>query len=152
MATIDPDVLAIWRRRRQEKRCLNCGARTPRAALCARCRQTLRYCPRCEAVYDASRASQKKYVGDGRATSYCLPCSNRIRNNSMGRQTREAYLAGRQKHLQTIIRLYRSGMTYGEMARVTGRSRGALASLISYARKAGRWPTTLQRRRYDTQP
>lgn len=148
---IDPDVLAIWRKRRQEKRCLNCGARTPRAALCARCRQTLRYCPRCEVVYDVSRASQKKRTGDGRSTCYCLPCSNRIRNGSHKRQTRDAYLSERQKHLQTIIRLYRSGMTYDDMARAAGISRGALSAFISYARKAGRWPEKLQRRRsYET--
>lgn len=67
--TVDPDIRAIRRQRRQEGRCMACGERTPHAALCVSCRATLAYCPACEALY----ARRVRFAAD-RATEYCADC------------------------------------------------------------------------------
>lgn len=146
MPTIDPDILAIRRQRRREKRCLACGVPTPRAALCKVCRQTLRYCPRCEAVYGVEQTSQRSTSG-GRTTAYCWPCSNIVRNGE--RQSWEAYLA--EQHARThpqlpqIIRLYKQGCSYDQIAQTLGIPRGTLSAIVTHARTTGRWPKKLQR-------
>jgi len=67
--TIDPDILAIQRQRRQQGRCLACGKHTPRAALCVGCRKTLAYCPTCERLY-----TRRAALDASRATEYCSEC------------------------------------------------------------------------------
>ena len=143
---IDTDLLAICRKRRQQGRCVACGVAVPRAALCKTCRATLRYCPRCEAVYPAEETSQRSTV-NGRATAYCLPCGNAVRNKR-GR-TRAQYLAtlraAEHPLLPRIRKLYRQGLTYVAIADTLGIPRGTLRAIVAYARKTGRWPKGLQR-------
>lgn len=146
MTRIDPDLLAIRRKRRQTKRCVNCGISTPRAALCKACRQTLRYCPGCDAIYPAEQASARVTSG-GQSAIYCLPCSNLVRNGA--RQPRQTYLATMraQQHpqLRRIKRLYKQGLSYPQIASAVGMNRGTLSATIAHARKTGRWPSTLRR-------
>jgi hypothetical protein len=145
---IDTDLLAIQRKRRQQKRCLACGTPTPRAALCGVCRETLRYCPRCESVYDALFTSQRSRA-NGRSTAYCLPCASRVRNYH-GRTIGEYLAAQRErKHpqLEKAIRLYKRGLTYVQIADALGMNRGTLRSLVTHARRTGRWPASLKRQR-----
>lgn len=143
----DSDLIAIQRKRRREKRCLRCGVQTPRAALCLACRAAWRYCPRCEAVYPAEQASQRR-AADGRATAYCLPCGNIIRNGE--KTPRAEYIAQRRRtrdvRIAQALRLYRRGVSYAEMAQQLGVTKGALSGLIGYARVCGAWPATLHRR------
>jgi hypothetical protein len=144
----DPDLLAIRRRRRQDGRCVQCGAPTPRAALCKACRQTLRYCPGCSAIYPAEQASARITSG-GQSAIYCLPCSNVVRNGV--RQRRADYLATmratQHPQLGRIKRLYKQGLTYPQIAERIGMNRGTLSATIAHARKTGRWPNTLRRMR-----
>lgn len=146
--TFDTDLLAIRRKRRQEKRCLACGVSTPRAALCMACRQTLRYCPRCEQLHSLAETSQRS-ADSGRSTSYCLPCGNTVRNKR-GRDW-AAYLAEQrqQQHpkLPQIKRLYKQGLTYEQIADTLQMNRGTLRAVIAHARKTGRWPKQLTRGR-----
>jgi hypothetical protein len=146
MNTLDPDIRAIQRKRRQEKRCLACGVPTPRSALCKVCRQTLRYCPRCECVHSLSETSQRE-TKEGRSTSYCLPCSNIVRNGQ--RQSWQVYLAEQhaRKHpqLSQIIRLYKQGLTYEQIADALDMNRGTLRAVIAHARATNRWPKKLTR-------
>jgi len=139
----DPDLLAIRRKRRQEKRCLACGVPVPRAALCKMCRQTLRYCPRCEDVY----AIPATETPDGRATLYCPPCRN-VATNGV-RQPRDVYLASvrasQHPKLKQIIRLYRDGLSLSQIGRHLGKPTPTVASIIRHARRTGRWPRTLRR-------
>lgn len=143
---LDTDLLAIRRKRRREKRCLACGEKTPRAALCKACRATLRYCPRCEAVYPRGGASQRDASG-GRTTAYCLPCGNAVRNKR-GRDW-AAYLAEQRSRehpkLPQIKKLYKAGLTYPQIAGELGMNCGTLRAVIGHARKTGRWSTRLVR-------
>lgn len=142
----DPDLFAIRRKRLQERRCLACNIKVPRAALCKTCRATLRYCPRCEAVYPAAVASQRSTAG-GRTTAYCVPCGNAVRNKR-GR-TRAQYLAALRGAEHPLLpktrKLYRQGLTYVAIADTLGIPRGTLRSIVAHARKTGRWPKNLQR-------
>jgi hypothetical protein len=146
--THDPDLLAIQRKRRREKRCLSCGTPTPRASLCKTCREKWCYCPRCEAVYPEANASARTRAL-GRCAIYCLPCSNTMRREAAGRRTWATYLAERQAQqhpqLRNVIRLYRAGWTHDAIAPAVGLSRGGLASLIWRARQRGQWPEKLRR-------
>lgn len=146
MTTHDPDLLVIRRKRRQEKRCINCGVPVPRAALCKACRQTLRYCPGCSAIYPAEQASARITSG-GQSAIYCLPCSNTVRNGV--RQPRADYLATMRAHqppqLGRIKRLYKQGLSYPQIASAVGMNRGTLSAVIAHARKTGRWPNALRR-------
>lgn len=143
---LDPDILSIQRKRRREKRCLQCGVSTPRAALCVICRQTLRYCPRCEVVYDAAHTSQRSTAG-GRTTAYCLPCSSIVRNGV--RQSWSAYLAEQQTRmhpkLPQMIKLYKRGLSYDAIADAVGMKRGTVRAAIAHARATNRWPQKLTR-------
>jgi hypothetical protein len=145
-STIDPDMLAIWRRRRQQRRCLHCNKPTPRAALCKTCRQTRRYCPRCEVVWviPAPRPTP-----NGRSTEYCFPCANLVRNGP--RPTRAVYDEQQRERrhplLGSIIKRYKSGQTYDTIAAALDIPRGTLTSIIVHARKTGRWPARLVRGR-----
>ena len=145
---IDPDLQSIRRKRRQEKRCIACGVRVPRAALCKACRRALRYCPGCDAVYPAAQASSRATSG-GQSAIYCLPCSNALRNGKQARVTRPAYLqtmrATEHPQLRQIKRLYRQGLSYPQIADAIGMCRGTLSATIAHARKTGRWPKTLRR-------
>jgi DNA-directed RNA polymerase specialized sigma24 family protein len=144
--TIDPDILAIRRQRRREKRCLACGVPTPRAALCKVCRRTLRYCPRCEALYATEQPSQRA-TAEGRSTDYCRPCGNAVRNKRS--RTRHVYLT--EQHARThpqlpqIIRLYKQGCSYDQIAQTLGIPRGTLSAIVTHARTTGRWPKKLSR-------
>lgn len=144
--TVDPDLLAIQRQRRQQGRCLHCGTRTPRAALCAACRETRRYCPRCEVVWELDRPRR---TPDGRSSAYCPPCGNITRNGP--RPSRQRYLAAQRgaDHplLSEIIRRYRAGESYNTIARALQIPRGTVSSLITHARATGRWPARLARGR-----
>lgn len=144
--SLDPDLLAIRRKRRQQKRCVNCGTPTPRAALCKPCRATLRFCPGCSAIYPAEHASQRATAG-GQSAIYCLPCSNVLRNGP--RQRRADYLTQTRAHehpqLRQIKRLYKQGLTYPAIAAALGMNRGTLSATIRHARKTGRWPNALRR-------
>jgi hypothetical protein len=143
---IDPDLIAIRRKRRQERRCVQCGTPTPRAALCKACRQTLRYCPECAAIYPAKHASAR-VTAQGQSAIYCLPCSNVLRNGK--RQRRADYLtlmhAREHPQLRHIKRLYRQGLSYGAIASALKMSCGTLSATIAHARKTGRWPNALRR-------
>lgn len=143
---IDPDLLAIRRKRRQARRCVACGRAVPRATLCKTCRSKWRYCPRCEDVYPAEAASQRS-TANGRSSAYCLPCGNAVRNKR-GR-TREGYLAAVRaaEHplLPKVRELYRQGLTYVAIADALGIPRGTLRSIVAHARKTGRWPKRLWR-------
>lgn len=142
----DLDLISIRRKRRQEKRCLACGVPTPRAALCVGCRQSLRYCPRCEDVYPAANASQRSDT-DGRSTAYCVPCGNAVRNHR-GR-TRAEYLTEQRAHehpqLARIKKLYKQGLTYDQIASALDMPRGTLSAVITHARETGRWSARLSR-------
>lgn len=146
MTTLDPDLVAIRRKRRQEKRCVSCGTPTPRAALCKACRQTLRYCPRCEVVYPADRTSQRS-TANGRSSAYCLSCSNIVRNGQ--RRSWQSYLAEQQARMHPLlpkmIRLYKQGLTYEHIADALGMKHGTLRAIIAHARATGRWPKKLAR-------
>lgn len=144
--TIDPDILAITRRRRQEARCVACGrAVGRRAVVCKGCAVAWRYCPMCEAVYDAALVRGRSL--GGRTSMYCPPCHNVACNGP--RRSRAMYLAtiqGQQHpQLKQIMRLYRQGLPYREMAAALGMPLGTLGSIIVHARKTGRWPKTLRR-------
>jgi len=143
---LDTDLLSIRRKRRREKRCLACGAPTPRAALCKACRATLRYCPRCEVIHPLAETSQRS-AALGRSTSYCVPCGNKVRNKRD--RDWQTYLAEqRQKShpkLPQIKRLYKQGLTYEQIADALKMNCGTLRALIAHARKTGRWPKTLTR-------
>jgi hypothetical protein len=143
MSAIDQDLLSIQRRRRQQRRCLHCGTPTPRAALCRTCRQTRRYCPRCETVWEANRPRGPW------PTEYCPPCHNVAVNGE--REPRERYLAKQRASmhpkLRQIIKLYRAGATYPAIAAALGIPRSALGSIIHHARQTGRWPKHLERGR-----
>ena len=142
----DPDLIAIRRKRRQEKRCVACGTPVPRAALCKPCRQTLRYCPECAAVYPADQASQRATSG-GQSSIYCLPCSSVARNGP--RQPRADYLAAmrdrQHPQLPKIKKLYKQGLTYPAIAAAVDMPHGTLSATSAHARKTGRWPKTLRR-------
>lgn len=140
----DSDLIQIQRKRRQQGRCIQCGQPTPRAALCKACRQALRYCPRCEAIYPASAASQRD---TGRSTSYCLPCSNLVRNGERVPRAMWRVQTAARAHpkLARIQRLYRNGLTYPQIAAAVGLSTGGLSALIAHARRTGRWPRRLRR-------
>lgn len=140
----DPDILAIARKRRQEGRCVACGrASGRRAVLCRLCAEAWRYCPRCEAVYDAALVAGRDH--GGYTSLYCPPCHNIMCNGP--RQSRAAYLAQDRQHprLKEIVRLYRKGLPYHEMAAALGMPLGTLSSIIVYARQTGRWPKGLKR-------
>lgn len=143
---VDPDLLAIGRKRRQEKRCIACGVPTPRAALCASCRQTLRYCPRCEVLWPVGHVTDYD-AARGRATRYCPACFNREVNGR--RQERAVYLAEMRERqhpqLRAIKRLYRQGLSYRQIADALGMNRGTLGGIIAHARRTGRWSKTLRR-------
>lgn len=146
MTAIDPDILSIQRKRRQQRRCVACGVPTPRAALCVACRQTLRYCPRCECVHLLGETSQRE-TKQGRSTSYCLPCGNAVRNGR--KQTRQGYLAEQQARthpqLPQMIKLYKRGLTYTQIADELGMNHGTLRAVIAHARQTDRWPKRLSR-------
>lgn len=145
--TIDPDLLSIRRKRRQEKRCLFCGVPCPRAALCAYCRQTLRYCPRCEALWHIKRISPSD-AARGRSTLYCRWCANvQVNGRRLRRPDYLATLRERQHpRLSAIKRLYRQGLTYPQIAAALDMNRGTLGGIIAHARRTGRWPAALRRR------
>lgn len=144
--TPDPDLLAIRRKRRQGKRCLACGVPTPRAALCAACRVTLRYCPRCEDVYPLARASQRE-TRQGRSSAYCLPCGNVVRNGDRQplAQYRDAQQARMHPQLRQMIRLYKQGLTHDQIADTLGMNRGTFRAILAHARATNRWPKALKR-------
>lgn len=143
LANIDPDLLSIQRRRRQQRRCLHCGTPTPRAALCGMCRQTRRYCPRCEAVWTATKPRGPW------PTEYCPPCHNVAVNGT--REPRDRYLAKQRASthpkLRQIIKLYRAGATWNAIAAALDIPRGTLTSIIHHAKRTGRWPKGLARGR-----
>lgn len=143
---LDADLLAIRRKRRQQKRCVACGASVPRAALCKVCRATLRYCPRCEAVYPLAETSQRD-MSNGRSTAYCLPCGNVVRNKR-GRPLAQYLAEQRQRthpKLPAIIKLYRRGVRIRQIADELDINRNTLRALIDHARRTGRWPKHLSR-------
>lgn len=142
--TTDPDLRAIRRRRRQEGRCVTCGLRTPRAALCASCRTTRRWCPRCEVVWDYAGPCGR----DGESAVYCPPCKRAEDVRRRPRQTRAEYLASHEHpQLRAIIRLYRRGLTLDTIAAELGMGASALRAAIHHARATGRWPKGLKRGR-----
>lgn len=138
----DPDLLQIRRKRRQQGRCVACGLKVPRAALCEACRATRRWCPRCQDLVPLTQSSDKS---PARASAYCLPCRNVVVNGV--RVPRAEYLATPREHpkLKAIIRLYRKGLTIPQIAAALAMNDGTLRSDIHYARKTGRWPKNLAR-------
>ena len=144
--THDPDLLAIQRKRRQEGRCLRCAVRTPRAALCPAYRAEWRYCPRCERVYPRTEARTPNGT-QGRATEYCRPCGTRLRSGE--RAPRAVWLAqsnaARDARFAVALRLFRRGLSYAEVGRRMGLSKGAVSGLAAYARACGKWPLARKR-------
>lgn len=151
--TTDPDLLTIQRRRRQQRRCLRCGAANiPRAALCARCQPAWRYCPRCERVYPVGEARDRRA---DRATAYCWPCGS-ARDRARNACDRATYLAARRARreqlLPAVIRGYRAGARPATIAAALGIRPGQVYKLASNARRDGRWPPDLtwkEHRRVD---
>jgi hypothetical protein len=140
----DPDLLAIRRKRRQQGRCVVCGLRMPRAALCTVCRQAWRWCVRCGDIVPIEQSSDK---APSRSSAYCLPCRNVVVNGP--RVPRAEYLAATRTRshpkLKTIIRLYRKGLTLPQIAAALAMNEHTLKAIIFYARKTGRWPKNLTR-------
>lgn len=123
-----------------------CGRPYGRATLCPACAVTLRYCPSCEAVYPRAESHRAK-PDRGRTSEYCRPCGNLRRNGP--RTPRAVYLAAtkarQHAQLRAIIRAYRAGATYAQIAATLAMPEGTLRSIIHYARVTGRWPKTLRR-------
>jgi hypothetical protein len=145
---IDPDLLAIRRRRRQAGRCVRCGATAGRAALCKACGADWRYCPKCENVYGLAAVRSRSAV-EGRTTAYCTPCSRLIRRHSIRSWDERTAAAERRRRelLKKVIPLYKKGMTFREIAARLGMTTGSLSGWIGYARRRGEWPAGLTRKR-----
>src|SRR5689334_5981365 len=105
---IDPDVLAITRKRRQQGRCVACGTPSGRCAFCAACEPRFNWCPCCETFRERTRKE---------TSSYCPTCDTARRP---GHTTRPHYLAAerakRHPKLFTILRLYRNQLPYTQIA------------------------------------
>lgn len=146
MLTIDPDILAIRRRRRQEGRCVACGVRSGRAALCDVCRATLAYCAACGATYPRRPGLAVWCTSD-----YCTPCKVQYQREARGGVTCAEHsarlVARRQALLRQVIRLYRAGATYDAIATALDIPRSTLASVMTFARRRGEWPAGLRRRK-----
>lgn len=139
--SVDPDILAIRRKRRQEGKCAACGARSGRLALCDTHRATLAYCPDCADIYQR-RASFPSTC----ATQRCPKCSTAVSRRKRGGRTRAQYLATTQARLiPEIMARYRKGEPLDKTARAVGLTRIQIDHLISYARKSGKWPKGLRR-------
>lgn len=139
---VDPDTRAIYRRRRQDGRCVACALRTPRATLCPLCRVRLCWCPRCETLWESSRPQKK-------ASTWCPSCHREVRRQRDGDLPRSTYLTRckKQAHplLSKVIALYRTGLKIPQIAEALHIKHGTLRAIISHARKTGRWPKGLQR-------
>lgn len=142
---MDPDILAIQRKRRQQGRCIRCGIKTPRAMLCLECRKEWRYCPRCENVYPVGKTTPDdiSYI--------CVDCKRVHERRRNGSVPIEEYHAMRRakadKRLHPVIRRYRRGESYKEIAGSLGISIGRLSAMIRTARRYGRWPEELRRQK-----
>lgn len=139
----DPDILAIQRRRRQEGRCVRCGAKAPRAMLCVDCRVDWRYCPRCEVVHTGIKTK--------RISVYCPPC-NAARCLARRTQRREAYRQARRTQKErlfpVVIEQLRRGKTAAAVAAALGIQQRYVYKLIAYAHKTGRWPVKMKTPNY----
>lgn len=144
--TTDPDILAIRRRRRQEGRCLACGARVPRTALCGTCRARLAYCPVCETVYP-----RRAGLDPRRATEYCRACMTLAVRKRTGARSYDRYLADvqalRHRVLPEILRRYARGENLTSVAHVLGLTRSQIDRIIRDARLRSEWPAELRRYR-----
>jgi len=146
---IDPDILAIQRKRRQKGLCVSCGRLERKngrpAALCARCRTTLAYCPSCEALY-----ARPTYLRAGHSSAFCRRCKMLYKREMEGKRSLDVYLAERRvkRHavLPELIRLYKHGQTRAQIAVALGLSKDRIDTLISNARRQGEWPKELRRR------
>lgn len=147
MTTADHDILAIQRRRRQERRCVACGADSPRDTLCATCRRTLRYCPRCERIVPKEQA-HNGHSRPTRSSVWCQECHKTRRRRQPDRDW-PAYLAEQaaqqHTHLRAIVRLYRKGLTLDAIGARLSMPAGTVRSVIAAARRTGRWPQGLSR-------
>lgn len=140
---IDQDRIVIHRKRRQERRCIRCGVRCSRTALCARCQPAWRYCPCCEAVYPVADARDRR---SDRATAYCQPCGD-ARDRARRPRDLASYLAARRAErdrlLQKIIRGYKAGIRPATIAASLGLQPRQVYKLVANARADGRWPKAL---------
>lgn len=145
---IDPDLLAIQRRRLTARQCARCGAFTGRATLCSRCAESWRYCPRCERVYPRERCAKRAYPN---ASFYCRDCHRDIQRKRRGCVPLDVHQArvrtGCNPRLPAVIRLYRRGLTINAIAAALHIPHGTVGSIIMYARRTGRWPKNLTRGR-----
>lgn len=145
--TIDPDILAIRRRRRQQGRCVACGKHAGIAVLCAGCRTTLVYCPRCEEL--RARPPGARHTC---SSLYCPPCNTQRSREYHGwhgtvAEYQERRRARRRELLPHVIRRYRAGENLSATARALGLTREEIDHMISQARTRGEWPAELRRRK-----
>lgn len=150
--TIDPDILQIRRKRRQEGDCLKCGVSIVRRngrppVLCDRCIAAWAYCPNCEVLFERRPALNPRH-----ATEYCPECNMLNKRISAGKRPYDRYLediqARRHEMLPDIIRRYKRGQNMTEAAIALGITRTQIDTLIRDARVRGEWPDELRRRRW----
>lgn len=147
---IDPDLLAIQHKRRQQGRCLRCGAPIRRQSrggqppvLCAVCMATHRVCYVCERVLPIACMIGERTTAH-HSVRRCRECGRAI--NRAWRQ-RNARPRRHTPHAQLdrIIELYRAGMEMDAIAAALAMTPTALRGIIHYARKCGDWPRELYR-------
>lgn len=143
--SVDPDILAIQRKRRQEGRCIACGVTSSPDTLCAEHRKTLAYCPVCETLYTRRPGTPPRD-----SSAYCTSClSAQSRQRHTGR-TRTEWRSdiGRRRRqlLPEIIKHYKRKEPIPVIATALGLTSKQLDKLIQAARRYGEWPNGLQRK------
>jgi len=137
--TTDTDRRAITRKRRQEGRCVACGARCGCQVLCDICKSDLMYCPDCESTYSRRR--------DQRTSRPCLACRRKQRCDVPADQIAMLKHRRYQARLNRIVKHYRNGMPVKQIAQTVGSPVYALKTFIQRARASGAWPKDLYRKR-----
>lgn len=154
----DSDLLAIQRKRMQERRCVKCGAAEPRinerlSIICRTCFDAgWRYCHACETIKPVTACTIRRTPGP-RASVRCkacdvAQCTERRRRVEVDYATRRARERAQvDARLQEIVKLYRAGLTIREIAETLGDPYGTVMHTIHCAREDGRWPKKLKRGR-----